>query len=349
MRSLALAFLTALAIGGLTGCRAIDFRDPALDEPPPPAIEPPRELSKVTLPAYQIEPPDVVQIEMLKMVPLPPYRLEVYDVLGVRVVGTLLDQPVDGYFLVESEGLIDLGPAYGSLRVAGMTIEQARQAIRKHLQQILQRPEVSVQLARAAGMQPVTGTYLVGPDGTLNLRQYGVIRVAGRTIPEARTAVIEHLKKFFDSPEVALDVVAYNSKVYYVITAGAGLGDNIRRVPVTGNETVLDAVSYVGGLSQVSSKRIWIARPAPGDFGCEQILPVDWDAITQGASTATNYQILPGDRLYVAEDRMVAANNLIGKFTAPLERLLGVSSLGSSTVRNLQTTGRDYNRSRSGS
>ena len=111
---------------------------------------------------------------------------------------------------------------------------------------------------------------------------------------------------------------------------------------------MLDAVSYVGGLSQVSSKRIWIARPAPGDFGCEQILPVDWDAITQGASTATNYQILPGDRLYVAEDRMVAANNLIGKFTAPLERLLGVSSLGSSTVRNLQTTGRDYNRSRSG-
>ena len=77
-------------------------------------------------------------------------------------------------------------------------------------------------------------------------------------------------------------MVAYNSKVYYVITQGAGLGDNVRRLPITGNETVLDAISQVNGLSQVSSKKIWIARPAPHDFGCQQILPIEWDAITQG-------------------------------------------------------------------
>ena len=100
-------------------------------------------------------------------------------------------------------------------------------------------------------------------------------------------------------------MVAYNSKVYYVITQGAGLGDSVRRLPVTGNETVLDAISQINGLSQVSSKKIWIARPAPHNFGCQQILPIEWDAITQGAQTATNYQILPGDRLFVAEDELV--------------------------------------------
>jgi len=131
-----------------------------------------------------------------------------------------------------------------------------------------------------------------------------------------------------------------------VITAGAGLGDNIRRIPVTGNETVLDAVSYVGGLSQVSSKQVWIARPAPGGFGCEQILPVEWDAITQGGSAATNYQLMPGDRLYIAEDRLLAANNFIGKVISPIERLFGVTSLGASTIRGLQTLGRNYNRQR---
>jgi len=41
-------------------------------------------------PAYRVEPPDILQIEMLKMVPLPPYRIEVYDVLQIRVAGTLL-------------------------------------------------------------------------------------------------------------------------------------------------------------------------------------------------------------------------------------------------------------------
>ena len=119
---------------------------------------------------------------------------------------------------------------------------------------------------------PVTGQYLVGPDGTLNLRQYGQIHIAGKTVTEARVAIEKHLQQFLDSPQVSVDVLAFNSKVYYVITQGAGLGDSVRRLPVTGNETVLDAVSQVNGLSQVSSKKMWIARPAPHNFGCQQIL-----------------------------------------------------------------------------
>lgn len=343
-----LALLAAAALLGLAGCHAIDFYDRSLTEPAAPAIEPPRELSKVSLPAYRIEPPDVVQLEMLKMVPLPPYRVETYDVLTIRVVGTLLDQPIEGYYLVEAEGSIDLGPSYGTVRVAGMTLDEVRRTIQQHLGQLLQKPEVSVQLARTSGMQPVTGLYLVGPDGTVNLRQYGAVAVAGKTVAEARVAVQEQLKRFFDSPEVSLDVSSYNSKVYYVITAGAGLGDNVRRIPVTGNETVLDALSFVNGLSQVSSKQIWVARPAPGGFGCEQVLPVDWEAISQGGSAATNYQILPGDRVFIAEDRLIAANNFLGKVTAPIERLFGLSTLGASTVRNYQTLGRGYNKTRSG-
>ena len=45
-----------------------------------------------------------------------------------------------------------------------------------------------MQLARVSGAQPVTGQYLVGPDGTINLRQYGVVHVAGKTVTEARLA-----------------------------------------------------------------------------------------------------------------------------------------------------------------
>ena len=88
------------------------------------------------------------------------------------------------------------------------------------------------------------------------------------------------------------------------------MGDNIRRVPITGNDTVLDALSAVNGLSQVSSAKVWVARPAPGGFGCEQILPVDYAAITHGGSTATNYQIMPGDRVFVAGDSMIAVEQL---------------------------------------
>jgi polysaccharide biosynthesis/export protein len=348
-RSIRSAFLAVTAIAALlvAGCRTINPYDASLDTPVPPAAEPPVELNKVSLPAYRIEPPDILQIEMLKLVPRPPYRAEVFDVLQIQVANTLVDQPIAGYFMIEAEGVINLGPAYGSVRVAGMTVDRMTGVIRQHLQQVLQNPVVSVQLARVAGAQPVTGQYLVGPDGTVNLRQYGVVHVAGRTVGEARLAIQQHLTQFLDSPEVSVDVLAYNSKVFYVITQGAGLGDNVRRLPVTGNETVLDAISQVNGLTQVSSKKIWIARPAPNHYGCEQILPVDWDAIAQGAQTGTNYQLMPGDRLFISEDKLTTVTNAIAKVTAPFERLLGISGLGFSTIRTSQTMGRNYNRQRS--
>ena len=341
------ALITAGLFVAVVGCQPFNHYHAPLSQPIPSLMEPPREKAKVSLPAYRIEPPDLLQVEVLKMVPLPPYHFETYDVLQVQVVGTLLDQPIDGYYLIEAEGTVNLGAAYGTVRVAGMTIDEAKQAITKHLQDVLARPEVSVQLARTSGTQPITGVYLVGPDGTINLRQYGAVHVAGKTIVEARVAVQKHLEQFFDSPEVAIDMAGYNSKVYYIITEGANLGDNIVRVPVTGNETVLDAISQVGGLSQLSSKKIWVARPGPANMACEQILPVDWVSITKGGTTATNYQVLPGDRVFISEDDLVASNNMLAKMIAPVERLLGVIGLGASTIRNTETMGRNYNRLRS--
>src|SRR6185369_16793167 len=109
-------------------------------------------------------------------------------------------------------------------------IEEVRSALDKWLLQWLRQPQVSVTLARVSGAQPITGQYLMGPDGTINLRQYGVVHIAGKTVTEARIAIQNHLKQWLDSPELSVDVVAYNSKVYYIVTQGAGLGDNVRRL-----------------------------------------------------------------------------------------------------------------------
>ena len=333
----------ALATAALAGCQTVELRNDPLDRPIPDAMVPPRELRKVSLPTYRIEPPDIVAIDMPKMVPLPPYRAEVYDVLEIRVSNALMDQPIDNYFMVEAEGVVNLGPAYGTVRVVGMTLDEAKKSIEEKLSQMLREPEVSVKLARVSGSQPLTAQYLVAPDGTINLRQYGLVHVAGLTVTEAKLAIQKHLAHYLDSPELSVDVVAYNSKVYYIITQGAGIGDNVRRFPVTGNETVLDAISQVNGLSQLSSTHIWIARPAPGNFACEQVMPIDWSAITQGGSTATNYQLLPGDRLFIAQDEMVTMRNMVDKVVAPFERFIGFLGLGASTERNLQTMGRAYN------
>ena len=262
----------------------------------------PRELAMRSLPTYRIQPPDIIAIDMPKMVPLPPYRAAAYDVLEVHVANALKDQPIDNYFMVEAEGIVSLGPAYGTVRVLGMTLDEAKKAIAQKLSQVVRKPEVSVKLARVSGCQPLSAQYLVAQDGTINLHQYGLVHVAGMTVAEAQLALQKHLAKFLTSPELSVDVAAYNSKVYYVVTegAGAGDGDSVNRFAVTGNETVLDAISQLNGLSQLSKKKIWLVRPSASDAKQGTVLPVDWVGITRRGATGTNYQIFPGDRIFIA-------------------------------------------------
>jgi hypothetical protein len=109
------------------------------------------------------------------------------------------------------------------------------------------------------------------------------------------------------------------------------MGDAVYRFPVTGNETVLDAMAQINGMSQISSKKIWIARPTC-EPGKTQLLAVDWDAIVAQGQVDTNYQLLPGDRLYISEDKLVALDTAMGKILAPIERAMGFSMLGVGTV-----------------
>ena len=279
------------------------------------------------LPTYVIEPPDVLLIDAIHVVPKPPYHLRTLDLLSIQVQGTLPDAPIAGVYSVEPGGLVKLGARYGSVKVAGLTVEEAEEAVNKHLLAYLKEPVVSVTLADTAAKQQIAGQHLVGPDGTVTLGSYGSVPVVGMTIAQAKEAIEQYLGRYLESPEISLDVFAYNSKVYYIVTQGAGMGDGVYRFPITGNETVLDAISQINGLQQVSSKKIWIARPTD-EPGKVQVLPVKWEDITAQAAAGTNYQILPGDRVFIAEDKLIALDTGLAKLVAPIERVMGFSLLG---------------------
>jgi polysaccharide biosynthesis/export protein len=336
--------LAACVLCSSEGCRPFDYYSKTLAPPVPGNMEPPRELSMISLPAYRVEAPDVLQVEALKLVPRPPYHVDIYDLLMIKAAGTLPDAPINDYYLVDDEGVVNLGPAYGRVRISGLTIDQATAVVTDFLKQILREPYVSMQLVRTGGTQQVTGTYLVQQDGIINLRQYGVVNVSGKTVSEVKMAIEKHLEQFFDSPQVSVEVVGYNSETYFVVRENSVTGEDVIRFPITGNETVLDAIGNVGGLTGVSSQRLWIARPVPGTFGCEQVLPVDYLAITRGGDASTNYQLLPGDRLFVAQDPMVGANSFLIKATNPVYQILNITQLGRTTIVSLQVLGRAFNR-----
>lgn len=301
---------------------------------PSPPPDTPRELAKVALPTYRVEPPDILVVEAIHVVPRSPYVLRTADVLGINVSGTLPDAPVGGAFAIQSGGIVNLGLPYGTVRINKMTVEQAQDEIRRVMLTHVKDPQVNVTLIEMAGKQQISGQHLVGPDGTITMGSYGSVPLVGLTLSESKEAIERHLSRFLDDPEVSVDVFAYNSKVYYVITEGAGLGDGVSKFPITGNETVLDAIANINGLTEISSKRIWVARPTP-DAEDTTILPVDWKGVSKWGGADTNFQIMPGDRIFIAQDTLVAVDTNLEKNIAPWQRAMGFTLLGVTTLGRL--------------
>src|SRR3990170_4058083 len=147
-------WLLVAVVAACTGCTA--FMEPRNPVPITPAEAPPtspvpRELEKVTLPRYVIEPPDILLIEGVKLVPKSPHRLETFDVILIRVIGAFPEQPIDDTYSVDIDGTVNLGPTYGRIRILGLTIEEAEEEIRDQLAKILTDVEVSVSLVGAVG------------------------------------------------------------------------------------------------------------------------------------------------------------------------------------------------------
>jgi polysaccharide biosynthesis/export protein len=221
---------------------------------------------------------------------------------------------------------------------------------------------VIVEVLEALQGRPISGERLVRPDGKISLGFYGDVYVAGLTMPEVKEKIVLHLRKYLtdeilglvktdpntgdiaidsktkkpimvdprETDAVFVDVTAYNSKNYYM------LGDVLitGRLPITGNETVLDAINNAGGLMPTAApQNIRLVRPAPPGACCAQVLPVNLAAITSGGDPTTNYQILPGDRIIVYRDPIVRFTIFLDRLAAPFQTVLGTTLQSAFTIR----------------
>jgi polysaccharide export outer membrane protein len=150
----------------------------------------------------------------------------------------------------------------------------------------------------------------VRADGTIDLGPYGRLIVVGKTIDEVQQAVQQRVDERaaeaadgivdVDDPDgrgqtVVVRLIEPESKVYYVVGEVNSPGTQ----QLIGRETVLDAIFAAGGLSDKADRhKIILSRPTSP---CEPrtVMSVCFRHIVQLGDTSTNYQILPGDRIYV--------------------------------------------------
>jgi protein involved in polysaccharide export with SLBB domain len=165
---------------------------------------------------------------------------------------------------------------------------------------------------RLPGDQPVL------TDGTINLGRYGQLVVAGKTIEQIEAEIRAAIQTYLAAQPrpaagatplpgeprlplpsevgpIVVRILTRVSKVFYVLGEVNAPGS----FTLNGRETVLDGILAAGGLNERASRRnIILARPTHPD-GCRVVLPICYYEIVQLGDTSTNYQLAPGDRIYV--------------------------------------------------
>ena len=95
---------------------------------------------------------------------------------------------------------------------------------------------------------------------------------------------------------ISARLISWDSKVIYVL----GEVNSPGSFNYTGNQTVLDAVLEAGGLTgKANHHEIIVSRPTPCS-SCRVVMKVCYDQIVQLGDASTNYQLQPGDRVFVA-------------------------------------------------
>ena len=133
-------------------------------------------------------------------------------------------------------------------------------------------------------------------DGSIDLGGFGRVVVAGLTLEMAEN-LIE--RTIVDAGEERTQVnvrLLEPSNRFYVL----GEVNSPGSYPLDGNETVLDGLLAAGGLTSSAAQcKILLARPTL-PASCRITLPICYREITQLGDTTTNYQLQPGDRIFVA-------------------------------------------------
>lgn len=292
----------------------------------------PIESDESILAEYVVNPPDVLVIDVEPS--LGGRALKPGDEIIVDIQTSVREPHVVESLTIGSDGTIKLPPLSArsqfqlpALQIGNMKINAAQQKLAAALRD--EYPSAIVSLFQSS-TQSIFGQFLVRPDGTVKVGMLPSLFVAGKSLSQIEALVKAQYGEStgVSDAKVSVDVLAYNSLAYYIIADGGGFGDQVQKLPFTGRENVLDALAEVGGMPNIGSRaNIWISRPVPGCPDQAKILPVHWEAIVKHGQTKTNYQIMPGDRIFIKSDRLIATDNLLSKLLSPLDRVLGTISL----------------------
>ncbi len=151
---------------------------------------------------------------------------------------------------------------------------------------------------------------LIGPDGTVSLRQVGIVKLAGLTVPEANTKLNEIYTRVIREPTITLLVKSFALQQVYV----AGEVNNPGVVRDTVPLTLSRAVAEAGGVKLSTARLsnvIIVRRMLDGTARYYQIDMSNGATGKYGDPLLTSYDLVYVPEAPISQIADYVANNLL--------------------------------------
>jgi polysaccharide export outer membrane protein len=300
IRRLGLFCFVALMFVSLSGCSTLSSLGLPFGSTANKMLKSAQHISDA--PAQAIQTPS----ELFKQ-PLETYLIEIGDTIFVETVSFDSTIRLPGDQIVKPDGTISIGE-FGSFDVVHKTIEQCKieiqsiieNSVRNELEQEYQeeRRQADLEKLLLEEETPDRPKLEIEEEDTAEEEADKIAaeqRAEARREREQRNNLERKIATRIKQNQISVRLVNWDSKRVYVL----GEVNSPGFFGYTGNQTVLDAIVEAGGLtSKANHHKIIVSRPTPCG-SCRIVMKVCYDQVVQLGDTSTNYQLLPGDRVFV--------------------------------------------------
>jgi protein involved in polysaccharide export with SLBB domain len=153
----------------------------------------------------------------------------------------------------------------------------------------------------------------VGPDGRIDMGAFGKLRVEGRSPVQIEALIAEEL--VLAPGLIQVRVAKYRSQQLFLFGQVVGWQ---RSVPYQGQETVLDLLQRIGGItSGAEPNDVYVVRAHIAEGGRPEVFHIDLQAIVEHHDQKTNLRLMPNDQIYVGETRQASIERIIPPWVRP--------------------------------
>ena len=139
-------------------------------------------------------------------------------------------------------------------------------------------------------------TQRISGNGYITMPLIGVVKVAGLSVTDAEIEISNKFKKYIKQPHISIFIKEYCNTTVYVL--GQVKNPSAIKIPPGRNLTILEAITSVGGFTNIASTKVRVLRT---ENGKQKNIEVDISQITKQGKKDLDIVLKPSDIVFVPQ------------------------------------------------